>query len=221
MGMDLYLDSINLDDWKRLIPLGFLKGITTNPILAKKSGLNYPEIDWLDFVKRASDLGAQELHAQVFGPPNSFLRWSERLLEAGNSSSIRTVVKVPLVHDAIEMVPQLKSLGCPILMTACFNTKQMVLSSALKADYIAPYFGRMLKRGLPAYETIAQMLAVEASSGNKTRILVASLRNVEQLCRLSKMGCTCFTLAPTLVDELLHDDQSNIAVHDFELAAGG
>ena len=90
-------------------------------------------------------------------------------------------MKVPLIHGAVEMVPQLKSLGCPVLMTD-FNMKQMILSIALKVDYIAPYFCRMLKRGLPAYETIAQMLVVKASSGNTTRILMASLRNTEQLC---------------------------------------
>jgi len=44
------------------------------------------------------------------------------------------------------------------------------------------YICRMLESGLPAYETIAQMLAVKASSGNTTRILVASLRNTERLC---------------------------------------
>jgi hypothetical protein len=35
------------------------------------------------------------------------------------------------------------------------------------------------------------------------------------------MGCTYFTLVPTLVDEFLRNYESNIAVHDFELAAGG
>ncbi len=143
------------------------------------------------------------------------------LLEAATSANLRTVVKVPLVPDAMEMVPKLKSLGCPILMTACYNAQLMVISSALEANYIAPFFARILENGLPADEAKAQMLAVEASTGYKTRKLVASLRNSEQLCRLSEMECTCFTLSSALVSELTADMQSENAVQEFELAAKG
>ncbi|MDG2473889.1 MAG: transaldolase family protein [Paracoccaceae bacterium] len=216
--MELYLDSANVDDWQKLMPLGFLKGITTNPLLVARAGLEYPDIDWFEMAKRASDLGAIELHAQVYGSSDNYLTWSEKLLEAGSSANIRTVAKVPLIPDAIAIVPQLKSLGCPILMTACYSAQQMILSSALGADYIAPYFGRMLERKLPAYEAMAQMLAVEASPNNRTRILIASLRNIEQMIRLSEMGCTCFTLSPALVSDLVNDDESSRAVQEFEMA---
>ena len=49
MVMNLYQDCVNLGDCTRLIPVGLIKKITINPILAKKSGLNYHEVDWLDF----------------------------------------------------------------------------------------------------------------------------------------------------------------------------
>ena len=219
--MDLYLDSADTADWDRLMPYGLFHGITTNPLLAARAGLEYPRIDWADMARHAADLGAKELHAQVYGDPSSYRAWAETLLEAGEKAAIRTVVKVPLIAPAIAQVCGLQALGAPILMTACYDAKQMLVASALGADFIAPYFGRMLEAGLPAYEAMAQMLAVTKSGGNRTRVLIASLRDTEQLCRLSEMGHDCFTISAAVADMLLTDERSVAAVEQFELAANG
>ncbi|WP_407492474.1 transaldolase family protein [Pseudooceanicola sp. MF1-13] len=219
--MDLYLDSASTDDWDRLMPTGMFTGITTNPLLASRAGLTYPQIDWTRMAQHAQSLGAQELHAQVYGAPETFLPWVETLMEAGEKAGIRTVVKVPLVERAIRQVPALKAAGCPILMTACYDAKQMLVASGLRADYIAPYFGRMLEAGLPAYDAMAQMLAVTKSPGNKTRVLIASLRDTDQLCRLAEMGHDCFTISAAVADMLLSDGMSETAVAQFEEATKG
>jgi transaldolase len=159
-------------------------------------------------------LGALELHAQVFGSPETYRPWAEKLMTAGQKASIRTVVKVPLVEPAIRQVPKLKSDGCPILMTACYDAKQMFVATGLGADYIAPYFGRMLEAELPAYEMIRQMLAIGSESG--TRVLVASLRSTDQMNKLAEIGCDCFTIAPDIAWALLEDERAQAAYCDFE-----
>ena len=50
--MTLYLDSADFNSWDELMPLGIFKGITTNPILAAKAGLDYKKINWADMVKK-------------------------------------------------------------------------------------------------------------------------------------------------------------------------
>lgn len=217
--MQLYLDSANMADWARLMPVGLFCGITTNPALAARAGLYYPDINWADMAQRAADLGARELHAQVYGAPETYAPWADALMQAGQRAGIRTVVKVPLVAASIRAVPGLRRAGCPVLMTACYAPKQMLVASALGAEFIAPYFGRMLEAGLPAYEAMAQMLAVTRSPGNATRILIASLRDTDQLCRLADMGHDCFTIAPAVADMLLQDERSTAAVAQFEQAA--
>lgn len=217
--MDLYLDSAATADWERLMPTGLFKGITTNPLLASRAGLIYPEIDWEDMAKRAADLGARELHAQVYGAPDTYLGWAEALLAAGETAGIRTVVKVPCVERAIRQIPALKAAGCPILLTAVYDAKQMLVASSLGTEFIAPYFGRMLEAGLPAYDHLSQMLAVTRTRGNVTRVLIASLRDTEQMCRLSDMGHDCFTISATIADMLLSDERSEAAVAQFEAAA--
>ena len=52
--------------------------------------------------------------------------------------SPETIVKIPLVEAAIRATPGIKKLGGRILMTACYDAKQMFVAQALEADFIAP-----------------------------------------------------------------------------------
>lgn len=214
MAVDLYLDTADVAEWESLMPTGMFKGITTNPLLAHRAGLTYSQINWGDLAKRAADLGAKEIHGQVYGDPSTYLNWAETLMAAGQAAGIRTVVKVPLVEPAIRQVPKLSEMGCPILMTACYDAKQMYVATALGADYIAPYFGRMLEADLPAYDMLGQMIAI--GQGSTTRVLVASLRSAEQMCLLAERGCDCFTISPDVARELLKNNCSQVAYDDFE-----
>jgi transaldolase len=214
MPLDLYLDTADVNEWDALMPIGVFKGITTNPLLAHRANLSYPQINWVEMAQRAADLGALELHAQVFGSPETYRTWAEAFMSAGQKTNIRTVVKVPLVEPAIRQVPKLKLDGCPILMTACYDAKQMFVATGLGADYIAPYFGRMLEAELPAYDVIRQMLAIGDGAG--TRVLVASLRSTDQMNKLAEIGCDCFTIAPEIARALLDDERAQTAYREFE-----
>jgi transaldolase len=217
--MELLIDSADVQAWQELMPTGIFSGITTNPLLAKRAGLSYPEIDWGKLVQRAADLGAKELHGQVFGPVESYVDWAGAFYERGRKAGIRTVVKVPLTEEGIRAVPSIKALGGAILMTAAYDAKQMFVATALGADYIAPYFGRMVEKNLPAFEAMEQMVAIGRLCGGRTKILVASIRNPGQMVRLAALGLECFTIAPAVARDLMSDPETIAAAREFEAAA--
>ena len=217
--MDLYIDTADVTEWDALMPTGLFTGITTNPLLADRAGLSYPQIDWGEMARRAGDLGAKELFGQVYGPPESYEDFAAGLYEAGRAAGIATVVKVPLTEAGIRAVPAIMALGGPVLLTAAYDAKQMFAATALGAGYIAPYFGRMLEGGLDAYAALGQMLAIGRATGGRTRILVASLRDTDQMVRLGSQGQDCFTLAPKVARALLSDPNTRAAVETFEAAA--
>ncbi|MCB1339368.1 MAG: hypothetical protein KDK10_18580 [Maritimibacter sp.] len=217
--IDLYIDSAETSAWAALMPTGLFCGITTNPLLAQRAGLSYPAIDWGQMARRAADLGARELHAQVAGPVAGWVDFAQALYDHGRAAGLQAVVKVPLSEAGIRAVPAIRALGGRVLMTAAYDAKQMFVATGLGADYIAPYFGRMLERGLPAYEALGQMRAIGLASGAPTRILVASLRDTGQMVRLAAEGQDCFTLAPGVAQALLSDPHTVAAVEEFEAAA--
>ena len=221
--LDLYIDTADVAEWDALMPTGLFTGITTNPLLAHRAGLDYPAIEWGVLARRAADLGARELMGQVYGPPESYADFAGALFEHGRAAGIATVVKVPLTDAGIRQMPKVRALGGPMLATAAYDTKQMFIATQLGAAYIAPYFCRMLEMGLDAEQALARMRTIgqtaAAGSGRGTRILVASLRDTEQLVRLAAAGQDCFTLAPKVARALLFDANTLEAAAQFEEAA--
>jgi len=211
--MTLYLDTADRAAWADLMPTGLFHGITTNPLLASRAGLDYPRIDWSAMATQARDLGAVELHAQVAGPVESYVDWAGALYEAGRAAGIETVVKIPLVEAAIRATPAIKALGGRILMTACYDANQMFVARALGADFIAPYFGRMDEAGIDAMAHLATMARMNAGPGKRCTVLIASLRSPEQMVALADLGHDCFTIAPDVARALMTSAYS-IAAHD-------
>ncbi|MEO9824050.1 MAG: transaldolase family protein [Paracoccaceae bacterium] len=217
--MKLYLDTAETDAWDDLMPTGLFYGITTNPLLAARAGLSYPKIDWHSLAGKARGHGAQELHAQLFGPVEGYVDWAGALYEAGRAEGIETVVKIPLIEAAIRKTAEIKSLGGRILMTACYDAKQMFVAQSLSAQYIAPYFGRMTEAGIDAKAHLSAMKDIQSSDEDGCQIMVASLRAPEQMVELAGLGMDVFTIAPGIAQALMSEARSHAAYAEFEAAA--
>ena len=215
----LYLDTANSVDWEDFMPTGAFYGITTNPLLTKKLGLNYGEIAWEEMVSKAAELGAKEFHVQIYGDAKRALSFAEHVYGLGQTSNIECVIKIPLTVEGISLAPKIKEFGAKILMTACYEPKQMITACALKADYVAPYFGRMLDAGLDA---MANMQIIEKiARKNKCTPVVASLRNAKQILEIAEMGHDCFTISPEVARDLFDSQLTEEASFAFETAATG
>lgn len=219
--MTLYLDTADTKAWDALMPTGMFRGITTNPLLASRAGYSYAQMNWNDMAAKAREVGARELHAQVYGPAEGYVDWAGELYEAGKSHGIETVVKIPLVDSAIRATPAIKALGGRILMTACYDAKQMFVAQGLGADFIAPYFGRMSEAGIDAVAELAAMKRIQKDGNNGCEIVVASLRSAAQMVELAGHGLSVFTIAPGIAEELISEARSEEAHAAFEEAARG
>ena len=217
--MRLYLDTADPVDWEYLMPTGAFYGITTNPLLISQLGLNYGEIVWEEMVSKAADLGAKELHIQIYGDVNNALSFGKHIYDLGRSLDIDCVIKIPFTLEGILLSRKIKELGAKILMTACYEPKQMITACALKADYVAPYFGRMMDEGLDA---MAHMKVIEKIARNSTCIpVIASLRSVQQLLDIAEIGHNCFTISPDVAKDLFSSKFTNAAAIAFETAIKG
>ena len=215
----LYLDTANPVDWADLLPTGAFYGITTNPLLTKRLGLVYSEIVWEEMVSKAAELGANEFHIQIYGDANKALNFAAHVHGLGRASGIECVIKIPLTFEGISLAPKIKEFGAKILMTACYEPKQMITACALEADYVAPYFGRMMDAGLDA---MANMQIIEKiARKNKCTPIIASLRNAKQVLEIAEIGHDCFTISPEVARDLFDSKLTDEATFAFETAAKG
>ena len=220
-ALKIYLDTFDIESWRSLMPTGLFYGITTNPLLAKRAGLDYSAIEWDNVIKAASKLGARELHIQVPDTSEDALSFASKRLEDAAPHKLKIVIKVPLTREGIALASELKAQGHDILMTACYNAKQYIIAHQLNADFIAPYYGRMVEAGIDAKQHMLHMHAIGKSISSEVKVLVASLRSIDQLVELAAEGLTHFTVAPTIAEALLKDDLTQAAAAEFALAAKG
>ena len=217
--MKLYLDSFDVNSWRQWMPSGLFHGITTNPILAERAGLFYPSINWSSIMAVADELNVKEFHVQVPSCDETAISFAEQRKEDAENFNLKFVIKVPLTKEGLRLVPEMKRMGLSILMTACYHSKQYITADAIEAEYIAPYYGRMEESGVDAFQHLCQMKDFATYSANGCKILVASIRSVEQMITLAAQGHAYFTIAPHIAEALIKNELTIKAVGEFNEAA--
>lgn len=207
--MRIFADTSRYELWAKYSRAGWAYGATTNPLILQRDGKACSIDTYREMVRAAQDLGLHELQIQATGALNETGAEIADLWD-------RIVVKVPLTAAGLVAAAALIKNGARVTLTAAYATHQMVAARAMQASYIAPYYGRMLENGLNADATLDAMLRISGP-----RVLLASIRNIEQLETLAARGHDTFTLAPDLCDQLGQSDYSDTAAANFETASQG
>ena len=104
-------------------------------------------------------------------------------------------------------------------LTAVYAPHQVATAVALGAEYAAPYLGRMTDAGRDGLQSVGAMQDMIMSSGSAMRLLVASVRSVDEVAALMREGCDTFTLPPRIFDAMFADELTAEAAAAFEDAA--
>lgn len=211
--MRIFIDSSNPELWTTHRRAGWAFGATTNPLILQREGKTCTLETYQKLVQAAKDAGLEELQIQATGPNQESLIQSGRMIAALWE---KVVVKVPLTKDGLVAATRLCADGAKVTMTAAYATHQMIASSALGADYIAPYYGRLLEAGKDADRIVDGMLKIGGP-----RVLLASIRTISQMESLAARGHDTFTISPELCAQLGQTDMSDKAADDFEIASIG
>lgn len=217
VALHLLIDSADLGAWRELWPLGLFQGLTTNPTLLRRAGLPCTLDALARLADEASALGAEELHLQAWGGT------AEHLLACGRAllalAPERIVVKLPLSGEGLRAAKPLVDGGARVTLTACYGVSQALAAAAMGCTYVAPYLGRISDGGQDGCGEVRRMGECFAALGSPTRLLVASLRSTEEICRLAVAGVDTFTLSPALARDFWRHPSSEAAAAQFEVDA--
>lgn len=207
--MAIYIDSAERDEVEKLLSIGIFKGVTTNPTLLRKSGLQQNDLH--DFYKWAVAAGSEHVFMQTRGFNKEQIYSSAlRLLEIGS----RVIVKIPCVSDGIKVANKLVQEGANILLTAVYHPVQAQIGNAIKCWGIAPYVGRMTDNGVDGIDYTVKM--AEILKNTDCQVLAASIRDINQWAILAAKGISSFTISPSVINEALDLQDSTNALINFE-----
>lgn len=189
-----FLDTADVVEWARLLPLGIFHGVTTNPVLLQRAGVACTIASCQELAQQAFELGAGEVMLQAWGETSEAMVASGLALCAADAE--RIVIKVPVTAAGTQAASVLISRGVRVCLTACYGSHQALVAVSVGAEYLAPYLGRMDDAGKNGHEEIEEMQSVVEGLGGSTRIFAASIRHVDSLTRLAEAGVYTFTFSP-------------------------
>lgn len=171
--MKLFLDTANVDEVRQGARLGVVQGVTTNPSLAAKEGLNRT-----DSYKGA----VQEISRIVDGPISVEVISQDMegmLTEAKDivTWAPNVWVKIPSTKQGFEAMAMLTKEGVKINQTLCFSPNQALLGARAGATVVSPFVGRLDDAGHDGMELVATIVDMFKAYGLKTMVMAASIRH--------------------------------------------
>ena len=192
--MKFFVDTANIEEIEKLIPSGFVDGVTTNPSLIAKQGGNMAET-----IKTICSIVDGPVSAEVTATDY------EKMLEEGiylASIAKNVAVKVPLTIDGLKTCKALRSQGTLVNVTLCFSSAQALLAAKAGASFISPFVGRLDDIGEKGMDLIDDIVTIYQNYGFDTEVLVASVRSKQHLIDSALIGAHVATLPPKVIYEL-------------------
>lgn len=212
--MKLYLDTASPRLWVRPEGAPALAGVTTNPTLIRRADYPVTLETYHHLLLKAGEQRLPELMLQL--PRRDVAEaheWLMALLPAAIKAKTRLVIKLPCHPDWLSVIEEVKTWGCPILLTGLSNPMQLLWAKSLGVQYVAPYLGRLEDDGRNMWALVEASITCQREG---LKLVAASIRSEEVLSRLIALGAYAATISPSLAESLTRDPLTDQAIRQFE-----
>ncbi len=193
--MKFFIDTADIAAIRDLAQTGMVDGVTTNPSLVAKSG-----VDFKDLLAQICDVVSGPVSAEVTALDTpAMLAEAETLLRIAKNICI----KVPLTWAGLRATRSLADDGHMVNVTLCFSANQALLAAKAGARFISPFVGRLDDIGIDGMELISDIRRIYDNYPTlTTEILVASVRSPEHIRNAALIGADVATLPPNVLRAL-------------------
>lgn len=192
--MKFFVDTADVDAIRELNELGMVDGVTTNPSLILKSGR-----DILEVTKEICGIVEGPVSAEVVAlDADAMIEEGRKLAQIADNIA----VKVPLTWDGLKACKVLSDEGNMVNVTLCFSANQALLAAKAGATFISPFIGRLDDINLDGLDLIADIRMIYDNYDFSTQILAASIRSVNHMSDVAKIGADVATAPPAVIQKM-------------------
>lgn len=206
--MRLYLDTADVSLITPLSAWGCFAGVTTNPVILAGAGMTPAQA-----VATLTEAQPGDVFVQVGGDDPDQMEQVIRELNA--LAPPRVMVKVPPTPVGLAVMHRLRDERIWTAATALFTLGQALLAANAGADILIPFYGRMAEAGVDPQREIQDMVALCQRRGGRPRVLVASLKTVDQVLEAERLGAWAATIPVGLAEELIRHPGSDRVLERF------
>jgi transaldolase len=184
--MKIFIDTANLDMIREINSWGILDGVTTNPSLIAKEG-----VDVRTRVKEIAEIVDGPVSAEIMSTTAP-----EMIAEGREVAKIHPNIniKLPMCVETLKATKVLSSEGIKVNVTLIFSAQQALLAAKAGAAYVSPFVGRLDDIGAYGTDLVAQIMQVFQNYGITTEVIAASIRGPAHVLDAALAGCDIATI---------------------------
>ncbi len=205
--MKFFVDTADVEAIRDLNDLGMLDGVTTNPSLILKSGRDIMEV-----TKEICEIVEGPVSAEVVA-----LEADKMIAEGRHLATIapNIAIKLPLTWDGLKACKVLTGEGRMVNVTLCFTANQALLAAKAGATFISPFIGRLDDTSIDGCELIEDIRTIYDNYGFETQILAASIRSVNHVLEVARIGADVMTAPPEVIRKLASHPLTDAGLAQF------
>lgn len=211
MYMQFFIDTANLNEIKEANDLGILDGVTTNPTLMAKEGIQGDEAILMHY-KAICEIVDGPVSAEVISTNYEGMIQEGEILATLHPN---IVVKIPMIPDGIKAIKYFNKKGIKTNCTLIFSAGQALLAAKAGATYISPFLGRLDDISTDGLDLIAQLRLIFDNYGFQTKILAASVRHPMHIIRCAEIGSDVMTGPLNAIKALAKHPLTDIGLQQF------
>jgi len=210
-AMQFFIDTASLEQIREARELGILDGVTTNPSLMAKEGIQGEE-NILEHYRTIAELVDGDVSAEVIATDfKGMIEEGKRLADLAPN----IVVKVPMTREGVKAISHFSSIGIRTNCTLVFSAAQAILAAKAGADYVSPFIGRIDDINWEGMDLIAEIAHIYAIQEFDTRILAASIRSSKHIVEAAKAGADVVTCPLDSILGLFKHPLTDIGLEKF------
>lgn len=204
--MEIFLDTADISAIQRY--KDFVDGVTTNPSIISK------------YREKSVDGIASEISKLVSGPVSVEVISSDfdgMLSEGESLSKIHSniCVKLPCTFDGLKACESLSKKGISTNLTLCFSVPQAIMAAKCGATYVSPFIGRIDDIGQDGIGLISDIVEVYNIHGFETKVLSASVRNINHFIQAAMAGTDAITVPEKVLEQCFAHPLTDIGLDKF------
>lgn len=204
------IDTANLDSIRRCVELFPVDGVTTNPTIISREHTDFPTL-----IKEIRQIIGPDrmLHIQTTAFRTEDIVKEAHLLQDYVGGNF--YLKIPVSPEGLKATAILHEQGYKVTETAIFTQQQAMLAARAGADFVAPYVNRLDNIVSDGVHVVGEIVEMFKMQNVKTKVLAASFKTVEQVHKISMVGCHAVTVNPEMFESLVYHPMTQYAIDDF------
>ena len=206
--MKFFVDTADVAEIRDLASTGLVDGVTTNPSIIAKSGLNF-----FDVIAEICDIIDGPVSAEVAATDHeTMLKEGQKLAQIASN----VAVKVPLTPDGLKTCKVLSDAGTQVNVTLCFSAGQAIIAAKAGATFVSPFVGRLDDISRDGMGLIEEICTIYANYETfETEVLVASIRSPNHVIESAQIGADVVTVPPSVLRQLFKHPLTDSGLEAF------